>query len=91
MHKSWCLPAWSGTKQTDTGRSEGRAALVGVSALRLFSLERGLPWRPVNTAGAVSSEPQSRVPLAEASPSPGTHWVSEGGLGLPEFQFFITF
>ena len=56
-------------EEMGTGRSEGRAALVGVSALRLFSLERGLPQPPVTPAGAVSSEPQSRVPLVEASPA----------------------
>ena len=46
-------------EETDTGRSGARAALAGVSALRLFSLERGLPRPPVTPAGAVSSEPQS--------------------------------
>ena len=56
-------------EETDTGRSGARAALAGVSALRLFSLERGLRWSPVTPAGAVSSEPESCVPLAEASPA----------------------
>ena len=42
-HRSWRPSALSGTEETGTGRSCGRAALVGVSALRLFSLERGLP------------------------------------------------
>ena len=86
-----CSSALSGTEEMGTGRSGGRAALVGVSALCLFSLERGLPRPPVTPAGAVSSEPQSCVPLAEASPRPGTHKVYVGRLGVPEGQFFIAF
>ena len=83
-----CSSALSGTEEMGTGRSGGRAALVGVSALCLFSLERGLPRPPVTPAGAGFSEPQSCVPLAEASPSPGTHWVYVGVLGVPEVPFF---
>ena len=49
------------------------------------------PRPPVTPAGAVSSEPQSCVPLAEASPSPGTHWVYVGRLGVREGQLFIAY
>ena len=62
---------------------DGRGAEV-VSAL-LCSLwnTATLPtlWSP---AGAVSSEPQICFPPAEATPSPGTHWIQEGSLGVDE-------
>lgn len=76
-------PSRRGTEQ-----KWGQAALVGVSALTSVLSETDLPASCHPSRSCFLSAPELHPP-GRGLPSPGTHWVYVGDLGLPEFQFFI--